>query len=484
MAQTECDAVIVGAGPNGLTAAAVLAAAGLSVVVVERNATIGGGCRTDSDIRPGFLHDSCAAVHPMGVVSPIFQKLRLVECGLEWVSAELPLAHPFDDGHAAVLYRSLDETRKALRSDGEVWARLMRAFVDRRNEFFSEVLRPVRLPRHPLLMMRFGAYGLQSCDRLRRRFAGDTAAALFAGCAAHSFRPLTEPGTASFGLVLAIAAHAIDWPVAAGGSQRIVDALARAVQANGGSLRLECEVRTLSDLPTSRAVVFDLTARQVAQIAGDALTPRYRDQLMRFAYGPAAFKIDYALSERIPWRAPECRQAATVHVGGTYDEIARSEADAAAGRINDRPFVLVAQQSNFDRSRAPSGHHTGWAYCHVPHGSTADMTDRIERQIERFAPGFRDTILARRVRPPATIEVHNPNMIGGDICGGANTLRQSLFRPAMRWNPYATSHPKLFIGSSSTPPGGGVHGMCGYWAAETVLARVFQQRLPERLRID
>jgi phytoene dehydrogenase-like protein len=467
-----------------LTAAAVLASAGLSVIVVERNATIGGGCRTESDLRPGFLHDLCAAVHPIGVVSPIFRKLRLAERGLTWVSAPRPLAHPFDDGHAGVLHRSLDDTRKALGEDGDTWARLMSAFVEHQEAFFGDVLRPVRIPRSPLLMARFGAHGLQSCDRLQRRFSGPVARALLAGCAAHAFRPLTEAGSASFGLVLAIAAHAVDWPFAAGGSQAIVDALARDAQASGCAIRLGSEIRTLAELPTSKVVLFDLTPRQIVQIAGDALTPRYRDELMRFAYGPAAFKIDYALSERIPWRAPECHQAATVHVGGTYEEISRSEADAAAGRTSDRPFVLVAQQSNFDRTRAPAGYHTGWAYCHVPHGSTVDMTDGLERQIERFAPGFRDTILARRVRPPAAIESHNPNMIGGDIGGGANTLRQFLFRPTLRWNPYATSHPRLFMCSSSTPPGGGVHGMCGYWAAATALARVFRKGVPEHLRID
>ena len=483
MNRSSYDVVIVGAGPNGLTAAAVLSLAGLSVLVLERNAKIGGSCRTESLTLPGFSHDVCGAIHPIGAVSPIFRRLRLDRSGLEWVPAPLPLAHPLDDGRVAVLSRAIAETADGLGRDGAAWSQLVNPFVRHHREFFAEILRPVRVPRHPVLMARFGLVGLDSCVRLARRFADAPARALLAGTAAHSFLPLDSPGSASFGLVLAVAGHAMDWPCARGGSQTIVAALAATASAAGCEIRTEVEVRSLTDLPTSRAVLFDLTPRQLHRVAGDAFTPAYRRQLENFRYGPAAFKIDYALSSPIPWKAAECGRAATVHVGGTLEEIARSEADANSGRINDTPFVLVAQQSHFDSSRAPAGRHTGWAYCHVPHGSEVDMTGRIERQIERFAPGFCDTILARHVMPPRALEAHNPNLVGGDIGGGANTLDQVMMRPVPRWNPYSTSNSRLFICSSSTPPGGGVHGMCGYWSARTVLKRAFRSKVPPELEI-
>jgi phytoene dehydrogenase-like protein len=483
MASHTADAVVVGAGPNGLTAAVVLGLAGLSVTVLEGQDTLGGGCRTEALTLPGYLHDVCAAIHPMGVVSPVFNRLRLTEHGVTWMSAPVPLAHPLDDGRVAVLSRRVEDMADTLGNDGVRWMELLRPFVEHHGPFFEDILRPVRVPRHPWLMARFGALGLQSAERLQRRFTGAAARALFAGCAAHSFLPLSAPASASFGIVLAVAGHAIDWPCAKGGSQRIVEALASLARQAGCVIRTSSPVRSLADLPAARAVLFDVTPRQLAAIAGEALPHRYRRLLQRFVYGPGAFKIDYALREPIPWKSPVCASAATVHLGGTADEIARSEAAAASGRIADRPFVLVAQQSHMDDSRAPQSRHTGWAYCHVPHGSDADMTGRIEDQIERFAPGFRDVILARRVMTPRGFEAHNPNMIGGDIGGGANTLRQFLLRPVPRWNPYATPHPQLFLCSSSTPPGGGVHGMCGYWAASTVLQKVFGKRLPEALQI-
>jgi phytoene dehydrogenase-like protein len=479
------DAIVVGAGPNGLTAAILLSAAGLSVLVVEGNSRIGGSCRTEALTLPGFAHDVCGAIHPMGMVSPVFQRLPLASHGLEWAVAPLPLAHPLDDGRAAVLERGVMATAAALGdSDGTSWTRLMQPFVDRSGALFSSILRPVRVPAHPLLMARFGLMGLQSCQRLIRRFVDAAARALFAGCAAHSFLDLSDPGSASFGIVLAVAGQAVDWPVARGGSQQIVEALASIARANGCEIRTSTPVRSLDDIPRSRAVLFDVTPRQLDAIAGDHFSSRYRQQLRRFRYGPGAFKIDYALSGPIPWRVESCRRAATVHVAGTYEEIARSEADAADGRICDRPFVLVAQQSQFDSTRAPAGRHTGWAYCHVPNGSDVDMTDRIERQIERFAPGFRDLILARHVMPPAALEAHNPNLVGGDIGGGSNVLDQFLMRPFPQWNPYTTPDPRLFICSSSTPPGGGVHGMCGYWAARAVLRRVFGRKVPSELDVS
>jgi len=483
MNRSTHDVVVVGAGPNGLTAAAVLSLAGLSVLVLERNSRIGGSCRTESLTLPGFHHDICSAIHPMAVVSPIFRTLRLEECGLAWAPAQLPLAHPLSDGRAAILSRTLSETAENLEGDGAAWTRMMQPFVERHEALFSDILRPVRVPRHPMLMARFARLGLDSCVRLARRFTGAPARALLAGNAAHSFRPLESAGSASFGIVLAVAGHAVDWPCARGGSQAIADALAARARAAGCEIRTDTTVQTVADLPASRAVLFDVTPRQLRAIAGGELSALYRRRLERFRYGPAAFKIDYALSSPIPWRAAVCAQAATVHVGGTLEEIARSEADACAGRIADAPFVLLGQQSAFDAGRAPAGQHTGWAYCHVPNGCEVDMTERIERQIERFAPGFRDTILARHVSTPRALESHNPNLVGGDISGGANTLGQVVMRPFPRWNPYSTSHPRLFLCSSSTPPGGGVHGMCGYWAARTVLSRVFRTSVPASLHV-
>jgi phytoene dehydrogenase-like protein len=477
------DAAIVGAGPNGLTAALVLGLAGLSVVVLERNARIGGGCRTEFLTEPGFAHDVCAAIHPMAMVSPLFRKLRLEDHGLQWVRAPISLAHPFDDGRVALLSREMSRTSASLGRDGRRWERLLRPFVKRHEDLFAGILRPVRVPSHPWLMARFGMLGLRSCESVTRLFEDAPARALFAGNAAHSCLPLDSLGSASFGLVLTVAGHAVDWPCARGGSQRIVDALADEARSRGCEIHTGVTVSSLADVPSARVVLFDVTPRQLLSIAGEALSGGYRRALEGFRYGPGAFKIDFALSEPIPWRSRECLDAATVHVGGTFEEVARSEAEVSAGRVSDRPFVLMAQQSHFDDSRAPSGRHTGWAYCHVPHGARVDMADRIERQIERFAPGFRDTVLARHVMPPDALQAYNPNLIGGDFSGGENTLAQTLARPVARWNPYATSNPRLFMCSSSTPPGAGVHGMCGYWAARTVLRRVFGKQVPAELKV-
>jgi phytoene dehydrogenase-like protein len=475
------DAVVVGAGPNGLTAAVVLARAGLRVLVLEAMDSIGGGCRTEALTLPGFQHDVCAAIHPMALASPVFRRLRLTDHGVRWRSARYALAHPLDDGRVALLSRRMAETTTSLGRDGAEWQRILAPFVTRQKDFFSDILRPIRIPRHPGLMTRFGLLALQSSMRLQRRFVDEPARALFAGNAAHSVLPLSAAGSASFGLVLAVAGHALDWPCAEGGSQSIVDTLAMAARSAGCTITTGAAVRTLKDVPDARAVLFDLTPTQVMAIAGPSLSERYRRQLSRFRHGPGVFKIDYALAAAVPWRAPECAEAATVHVGGTATEIARSEQAANTGIVSDHPFVLMAQQSHLDTTRAPARHHTGWAYCHVPHGSPVDMTDRIERQIERFAPGFRDLVLDRHVTSPRALEARNPNMIGGDIGGGANTLWQFLMRPIPRWNPYTTSDPRLFLCSSSTPPGGGVHGMCGYWAAATVLARVFHRQPSEDL---
>src|SRR4051812_19960882 len=484
MTKTIYDVAIVGAGPNGLTAAAILSIAGLSVVLVERNARIGGGCRTEFLTEPGFAHDVCSAIHPMGVVSPIFRRLQLAQHGVEWVSAPVPLAHPLDDGRVALLSRDGAATAASLGRDGARWDRMLRPFITRHQSFFGDILRPVRVPRHPWLMAQFGLLGLRSCEQLARTFDDAPARALLAGNCAHSFLSLDSPGSASFGLVLAVAAQAADWPCVRGGSQQIVDALAARARSAGCDIQTDRPVRSLADVPRARAVLFDVTPRQLLEIAAPALSSAYRRRLQRFRYGAGVFKIDYALSSRVPWRMAECAGAATVHLGGTCEEIVRAEGEVGAGRIPDQPFVLFAQQSEFDRGRAPAGRATGWAYCHVPNGATADMTARIERQIERFAPGFRDTILARHVMPPAALQAHNPNLIGGDIGGGSNALGQLLLRPFPRWNPYTTSNRELFLCSSSTPPGGGVHGMCGYWAAHTVLRRVFGKSVPAALDVD
>jgi phytoene dehydrogenase-like protein len=470
------DAVIVGAGPNGFAAAIVLARAGLRVVILEANETIGGGARTESLTLDGYRHDVCSAIHPMGVVSPFFRTLPLGEHGLEWRYSPLAIAHPLDDGNAGAIEQSLDATAATLGADGDAWRSLLGPFARNADALFDEILRPIRLvPRHPFVMARFGLSALRSALSLATsRFKTPAARALFAGCAAHSFLPLDAIASASFGLVLATAGHAVGWPAARGGSVAITNALASYFRSLGGEIRTKHRVASLRDVPPSRAVLFDITPRQLAAIAGDDLPRRYVNKLTKFSYGPGVFKIDYALDGPIPWRADACNRSATVHVGGTMEEIAEHEAAIWRGRVTDKPFVLVAQQSLIDDTRAPHGKHTGWAYCHVPNGSTVDMTDRIEQQIERFAPGFRDRILARHTMSSAAFEAHDANFIGGDIAGGANTVMQFLARPFPSRDPYATPNPRLFLCSSSTPPGGGVHGMCGYWAGQSALRRVFR----------
>jgi phytoene dehydrogenase-like protein len=475
------DAVVVGAGPNGLAAAIVLARSGLSVLLLEAKETIGGGTRTRELTLPGFHHDICSAIHPMSLVSPLFQTLPLAEHGLEWRYSDLAVSHPLDDGSAGALELSVDATADGLGIDGASYRALMQPFARRSAALFHEILGPIPLiPRQPFLLARFGLYGLRSATSVASRFRTDRARALFGGCAAHSFVPLEWAGSAAFGLVLAVSGHAVGWPAARGGSDAIARALASYLKSLGGEIRTSAPVRSMADVPPSRAVIFDVTPRQLDAIAGDVLPGDYRRKLQRFRYGPGVFKVDWALDGPIPWRAPECRRSATVHVGGTIEEIARHERSIWQGRSTDRPFVLVAQQSLVDDTRAPAGKHTGWAYCHVPHGSTEDMTAAIEGQIERFAPGFRDRILARHTMSSADYESYDANIIGGDISGGANNVPQSLSRPFLRADPYATPNPRIFIGSSSTPPGGGVHGMCGYWAAKSALRKAFGRVIGDR----
>lgn len=469
---TAHDVVVVGSGPNGLAAAITLARAGLSVLVLEAKETVGGGARTEDVTLPGFHHDLCSAIHPMAMVSPFMRSLPLAEHGLEWAWSPAAIAHPLDDGTAPTLEVSLDATASRLGVDAQAYRDLMAPFVPHAAGLFDALLRPVRVfppPAHPLLLARFGLLGLRAALRVASRFRTPQAKALFGGAAAHSMLPLDRTGSASFGLALMLAGHATGWPAARGGSASIIRAMVQYLTSLGGEVRTSHRVRSLRDLPPATIVVFDVTPLQLAYIAPDDLPSAYLRKLGNFRYGPGVFKIDWALDGPIPWKAPGCARSATVHVGGTLEEIAAHEHAVFHGRNTEAPFVLVAQQSMFDSTRAPEGKHTGWGYCHVPHGSTEDMTERIERQIERFAPGFRDRILARRTTNTAQYEEYNANLIGGDIAGGANTMSQFLTRPFPKRDPYATPNERIFLCSSSTPPGGGVHGMCGYWAAQSVL---------------
>jgi phytoene dehydrogenase-like protein len=469
------DAVVVGSGPNGLAAGIELARAGKSVLILEAKDTIGGGARTEQVTLPGFHHDICSAIHPMSVVSPFIRELPLAAHGLEWAWSPAAIAHPLDDGSVAILEQSVDATAARLGEDEGSYRRLMKPFASKAGKLFDEILRPIGalpLPRHPFLLAHFGLVGLQPAMRLASRFRTAHARALFGGSAAHSFIPLESIGSASFGLALILAGHATGWPAAKGGSIAIIQAMASYLRSMGGRIETGRFVRSLSDVPASRVVLFDTSPRQLADIAGDALPPSYIRRLRKYRFGPGVFKVDWALDGPIPWRNPECARSATVHVGGTIEEIAAHEHSVFHGRMTDKPFVLCAQQSMFDSTRAPEGKHTGWAYCHVPHGSDVDVSELIEKQIERFAPGFRDRILGRSTLNASGYEHHNPNMIGGDIAGGANTMSQFLTRPFPKLDPYSTPNPRLFLCSSSTPPGGGVHGMCGYWGAKSALKRL------------
>jgi phytoene dehydrogenase-like protein len=468
------DAVVVGAGPNGLAAAVALARAGRSVVVLEATDTVGGGARSEELTLPGFLHDSCSAVHPLGAGSPFFTDLPLDDHGLAWAHAELPAAHPLPDGSAAVLGHSLDQTAAALGRDARAWRRLfgplVRDWEPLRDTFLAPLL---RLPPHPFVLARFGLRAVWPASVLAGRvFRGEPARALFGGLSAHAILDLGHPLTSAFGLVLGAGAHVVGWPVARGGSQRIADALASYLQTLGGEIVTGHPVRSLDDLPPSATLLFDLTPRQVLDVAGAHLPAVYRRRLARFRYGPASFKVDYALDGPVPWRAEACTRATTVHLGGPLEEVVASERDVTRGRHPERPFVLVAQPTLGDPSRAPAGRHTLWAYCHVPHGSTFDMTRAVEDQIERFAPGFRERVLARHVSFPADLERHNANLVGGDIAGGSHGGLQLVARPVLSANPYALpiEGRKAYLCSASTPPGAGVHGMCGWWAAHAALS--------------
>jgi phytoene dehydrogenase-like protein len=470
---SDPDAIVVGSGPNGLAAAVALAREGASVLVLEARDEIGGGTRTAELTLPGFRHDVCSAVHPMGVLSPFFRQLSLERHGLRWIRPRASVAHPLEDGPAVMLYRSLERTGAELGRDAEAWARLVAPFLRAPHELLADVLAPLRIPEHPLGMLRFGLRAALPAGLLARlRFREERARALFAGCAAHSILPLSQPLTAALGLIFALCAHVEDWPVAAGGSEAITRALASLLRELGGSIETGRRIERLADLPPSRVVLFDTSPDALAAIAGDALPPGYRRRLARYRHGPGVFKLDWALDGPIPWRDPRCREASTVHVGGSLAEIEVSERDMFAGRHAERPFLIVCQQSEIDPSRAPAGRHTGYAYCHVPHGSNLDRSEAIEAQLERFAPGFRDRILARHAIGPAWLARYNENYVGGAITGGTADAFQLFTRPVARLDPYTTPNPRLFLCSASTPPGGGVHGMCGYFAARSALKRL------------
>jgi phytoene dehydrogenase-like protein len=465
------DAVVVGSGPNGLAAALTLARAGLSVEVFEGASSPGGGCRTEELTLPGFHHDVCSTIQSMVTLSPFFRAFEDLSAAFTLLKPEVALAHPMDDGRAAVVQGTVEETASLLGADATKYRRLFSPLVEHADGLTASVLAPLRSPpRSPLTMARFGLNGLPSATHLARRFSSAEAKALIAGLCSHSMLPLDAPVTAAFGVFLNVTAHVGGWPVVEGGSDRVVDALVAALSDAGVTVQLSRPIRQLGDLPRSRATLFDTSAWGLVDVAGERLSARYKSGVARFRRGPGVFKVDWALSGPVPWSAEPCRRAATVHVGGTFAEVAASEKDVAQGRHSEVPFCIVVQASVADDTRAPSGQQTLWAYCHVPNGSTVDMTERIENQIERFAPGFRDLILARATTSTAEGERHNPNYVGGDITGGAGTLRQTLFRPTVRWNSYRTGTPGLYLCSASTPPGGGVHGMCGYGAARTVLA--------------
>lgn len=467
------DAVVVGAGPNGLAAAVTLARAGCSVVVLEAEGVPGGGCRSGELTLPGFVHDVCSAIHPLGAASPVFGELPLADHGLEWLHPKAPAAHPLPDGGAAVLERSVEATADGLGPDARAWRRLVGPLAGDWHHLSASILGPMlRVPRHPVTLTRFGLRAVWPATALARRaFQGEAAQALFAGLAAHAILDLAAPLTSSFGLTFAASAHAVGWPAAKGGSQRITDALVSYLATLGGEVVTGRRVASLDDLPPARAVLFDLTPRQVVAIAGDRLDPRSRRRLERFRYGPGSFKVDYALDGPVPWSNEACSRAGSVHVGGTLSEVAAAERDVARGRHPLRPFVLTSQPSLFDPTRAPAGRHTFWAYCHVPHGSTVDMTGAIEDQIERFAPGFGDRVLARHTMFPADLEAHNANNVGGDVAGGSHGGLQLVARPRLALDPYALGIDGMsaYLCSASTPPGAGVHGMGGWWAARSAL---------------
>jgi len=475
----RADAIVVGSGPNGLSAALTLARAGLVVDVIEGAATAGGGCRTEELTLPGFHHDVCSAVHPLLQASPFFRHTDLSAGGVKLLTPPIAVAHPLDGGRAAAVGGTVAETAAGLGADAAAYVRTFSSLVRLADQILPTFLGPLRsIPSSPVATALFGLKGLAPAEHLAGRFHTDEGRAVVAGAAAHSMLSFTTPLTSAFALLFPMLAHVYGWPVVEGGSGRVVDALTSELEALDGQVVTGKWVRRLDDLPPARATLLDVTPRQLLRLAADQLPKRYRRGLERFRYGPGVCKVDWALAGPVPWQAEKCRQAGTVHVGGTFAEVARSEAEVAAGRHPEQPFCLVTQPGVVDPTRAPAGRHTLWGYCHVPNGSDIDMTERIEAQIERFAPGFRDLVLARVTTTAMQVEAHNPSYVGGDIGAGAATLRQTVFRPTAKWNPYRTGIKGVYLCSASTPPGGGVHGMCGEAAARTALHDL--GRLPTR----
>ena len=475
MSSSEYDAVIVGSGPNGLSAAIHLAREGFSTCVIEQHEQPGGGVRTEEGPLPDFYHDVCAAVMPMAVCSPFFRQIGLRDYGVEWAFPEIDIAHPLDNGEAALMYSSIDKTVANFSAkDAKAYRRLFEPLIKGSDRLFDDLLQAPGLPRDWLGVMKFGLKILPSAESLARKlFEEDIPRALFAGSAAHSVLPLNRPITSSsIGVMLMLAGHRAGWPIAKGGAGTITEALIKCLKENGGELRCGELVKSFDQLPKAKVYLFDTGPHAMANIAGDELPSGFRNRLLKFQYGPGVFKVDYALSEPVPWKAQGCRKAGTVHAGGTLEQVAEAEQEVWDGKISEKPFVLASQPSVFDSSRAPDGKHTLWAYCHVPANSEVDMSEAIERQIERFAPGFRDTILDRKKRNCADFQRHNPNYVGGDVVGGMVTLQQLMTRPVARIDPHTTPNPKIYICSSSTPPGGGVHGMCGFLAAKAALRKL------------
>ncbi|MFL5741617.1 MAG: phytoene desaturase family protein [Flavisolibacter sp.] len=469
MKKTDYDAIVVGSGPNGLAAAITLQQKGFFVLLIEAKSTVGGGMRSAALTLPGFVHDVCSAVHPLAAASPFFKTIPLEQYGLEFIFPSLAATHPLDNGKAVAVYKSMNETASALGMDEKNYLHLLRPLLEDWSGLVKEILSPLHLPSKPFAMARFGLKALKSASRLAKTFETTEAKALWAGMAAHSIQPLTNAATSAFGLMLLASAHGVGWPFIRGGSEALARALSSYFISLGGKIETGFYVRSLKQLPSSKAVLFDVTPRQLLEIAGQKFSSTYRWQLKRYQYGMGAFKIDWALDAPIPFTAAACCHSGTVHIGNSFEEIEASEQQTSEGKIPDRPFVLLAQPSLFDSSRAPQGKHTAWAYCHVPNGSLTDMTSRIEDQVERFAPGFKERILARHVLNPKQMEEYNSNYIGGDINGGMMNLRQLFTRPALRFSPYRTSARGIYICSSSTPPGGGVHGMCGFHSAQKAM---------------
>ncbi|QXV64111.1 NAD(P)/FAD-dependent oxidoreductase [Mucilaginibacter achroorhodeus] len=469
----DYDAIVVGSGPNGLAAAILMQQQGLSVLLLEAKDTIGGGLRTKELTLPGFKHDVCSAIHPLAVASPFFKTLPLADHGLEYIYPEIDAAHPLEQHNTAILCRDIERTAKQLGADENAYLKLVKPVTKNWPLIDADVLGPLHMPKHPLALASFGLDALKPVTMLAKQFKTKQAKALLAGMAAHSMQPLTNAATAAITLVLMATGHLQGWPLPKGGSQSIADALAGYFTSIGGKIETNTYITSLDQLPSAHAVLFDVTPKQLLQIAGHKFSALYKWQLKRYRYGMGAFKVDFALSEQIPFIPEACLKAGTVHLGNTLNEIRDAEQQTWNGKHPDKPFVLLAQQSLFDNTRAPDGKHTAWAYCHVPNGSTKNMTDAIEKQIERYAPGFRDTILAKHTFNTVELEEYNPNYIGGDINGGVIDLGQLFTRPAIRLSPYRTSEKGLYICSASTPPGGGVHGMCGYNAAKKALKDVF-----------